>query len=293
MSSSPVELNESPAAQPAAEPAVAELAVSAAEPKPKPRFTVTTNDVPIARPSGFALLRVSAGSFATFALLAGLLVGTKLYFVDHPVAFPLEAETAFEWRMLATIVSCGLFGLLLAPYARFPDMWDREVLHRKRLLVPAVWGVVYGLVTVVRDLPNQSGDHLYYPASVPFYAYGAVFLEILLRLFGVTLITWAIGEVFFMGHLRNFSFWVANVMTSLYEPLPHVWEDLQKVEQPVQVPVTLVNWAFHPLFLANLLTGYLYRRFGFLTAVLFRMSFYAVWHVGYGNFWRYGTWAWG
>jgi hypothetical protein len=282
---SPVLVNESPT------PSVRAPAASAAAPK----FTVTTNDVPIPRRSGFALLRVSAGSFITFGLLVATLIGAKLYFVSHPADFPLEAQaSAFEWRLLLTLISCGLFGLLLAPYARFPDMWDRTVQHRKRLLVPIVWGVLYGLVTVVRDLPNPSGDHLYYPASLPFYAFGAVFLEILLRLFGVTLVTWLIGEVFLMGHLRNAAFWVANVVTSLYEPLPHVWEDLQRVEQPVQVPVTLVNWAFHPLFLSNLLTGYLYRRFGFLTAVLFRMSFYAVWHVGYGNFWRYDTpWPWG
>jgi hypothetical protein len=284
--SSPVELNQSPAALP-----IAEVAES---PRPaKPKFTVTTNDVPIARPTGFAVLRVSAAGFATFVLLAGVLVGTKLYFVDHPVTFPPEAESAFEWRMLATLVSCGLLGLLLAPYARFPDMWEPSVKHRHRLVVPIVWGVLYGLVTVVRDLPNPTGEHLFYPASVPFYAYGAIFLETLLRLFGVTLMTWLIGEVLLMGHLRNFSFWVANVATSIYEPLPQVWEDLHKVEQPIQVPVTVVNWAFHPLFLSNLLTGYLYRRFGFLTAVLFRMSFYAVWHVGYGNFWRYHPWAWG
>jgi hypothetical protein len=194
--------------------------------------------------------------------------------------------------MLATLLSCGLLGLLLAPYARFPDMWDGAVKHRHRLVVPVVWGIVYGLVTAVRDLPNPTGEHLFYPASVPFYAYGAVFLEILLRLFGVTLIAWTIGEVFLMGHLRNFAFWVANVVTSVYEPLPHVWEDLQRIEQPVQAPMTLVNWAFHPLFLSNLLTGYLYRRFGFLSAVLFRVSFYAVWHVGYGNFWQYGTRPW-
>jgi hypothetical protein len=284
---SSVELNESPAEAPAApEPPAREPAASRSAPK----FTVTTNDVPIARRSGFAVLRVSAASFVTFGLLVATLVAGKLYFVDHPTAFPLEAQAgAFDWRMLVTIVSCGLFGLMLAPYARFPDMWDRAVKHRHRLVVPVVWGIVYGLVTVVRDMPNPTGDHLYYPASVPFYAYGAVFTEILLRLFGVTLITWLIGEVLLMGHLRNAAFWVANVVTSLYEPLPHVWEDLQQVEYPVQVPATLVNWAFHPLFLSNLLTGYFYRRFGFLTAVLFRVSFYAVWHVGYGNFW----WAWG
>ena len=260
------------------------------------KFTVTTNDVPIPKRTGFALLRVSPGGFISFALLAATLVAGKLYFLDNPTDFPLEAQaSAFEWRMLATITSCGLMGLLLAPYARFPDMWDSAVKHRHRLVVPIVWGILYALVTIVRDLPNPSGDHLYYPASVPFYAFGAVFLEILLRLFGVTLITWLISEVLLMGHWRNASFWIANIMTSIYEPLPQVWEDLQKVEQPVQVPVTVVNWAFHPLFLSNLLTGYLYRRFGFLSAVLFRMSFYAVWHVAYGNYWRYDTapWLWG
>jgi hypothetical protein len=277
---SPVVLNESPV------PSVRAPTANGGA----PTFTVTTNDVPLPRRTGFALLRVSAGSFITFGLLVATLVGAKLYFLDHPADFPLESQaSAFEWRLLLTVASCGLFGLLLAPYARFPDMWDRTVKYRHRLFVPLVWGVVYALVTVVRDLPNPSTDHLYYPASIPLYAFGAVFLEILLRLFGVTLITWLIGEVFLMGHLRNAAFWIANVATSLYEPLPHVWEDLQRVEQPVQLPVTLVNWAFQPLFLSNLLTGYLYRRFGFLSAVLFRLSFYAVWHVVYGNFLRYQT----
>ncbi|MDQ3950303.1 MAG: hypothetical protein M3282_08140 [Gemmatimonadota bacterium] len=283
---SPVLVNESPAVSvrvPAANGGVPRAVPVAVAAPPPP-----------AQRGAFGVLRVSVAGFVTYGLMVGTLIAAKLYFLDHPADFPLEAQaSAFEWRLLLTLASCGLFGLLLAPYARFPDMWDRAVQHRKRLLVPIVWGVLYGLVTVVRDLPNPSGEHLYYPASIPFYAFGAVFLEILLRLFGVTLITWLVGEVFLMGHLRNAAFWVANVLTSLYEPLPHVWDDLQRVEQPVQVPVTLVNWAFHPMFLSNLLTGYLYRRFGFLSAVLFRLSFYAVWHVGYGNFWRFQPFPWG
>jgi hypothetical protein len=254
-----------------------------------------TNDVPAQlQEAAVSISRVSVVGLVTYGLMVATLVGGKLYFLTHPTDFPLEAQaSAFEWRALLTLASCGLFGLAIAPYARFPDMWDRAVKYRNRLLVPLIWGALYGLVTIVRDLPNPSADHLYYPASLPFYAFGAMFTEILLRLFGVTLITWLIGEIFLMGHLRSVAFWIANVVTSLYEPLPQLWEDLQRVEQPVQLPVTLVNWAFQPLFLSNLLTGYLYRRFGFLTAVLFRLSFYAIWHVGYGNFWRYHTWAWG
>jgi hypothetical protein len=102
------------------------------------KFTVTTNDVPIPKRTGFALLRVSPGGFITFALLVATLVGGKLYFLDNPTHFPLEAQaSAFEWRMLLTITSCGLMGLLLAPYARFPDMWDATVKHRHRLVVYA------------------------------------------------------------------------------------------------------------------------------------------------------------
>ena len=278
----------------AREPRVASVPTPAASGGPAPAAPrpAAVPSPPIER-GAFGILRVSMASFVTYGLMVATLIAAKLHFLDHPTDFPLEAQAgAFEWQVLLTVASCGLFGLALAPYARFPDMWDRAVPHSKRLLVPIVWGVLYGLVTIVRDLPNPSGDHLYYPASIPFYAFGAVFLEVLLRLFGVTLITWLVGEVLLMGYLRNAAFWVANVLTSLYEPLPAIAEDLAHIERPVMATVTLVNWAFHPLFLANLLTGYLYRRFGFLTAVLFRMSFYAVWHVAYGNFRWYDTWPW-
>jgi hypothetical protein len=278
---SSVLLNDPPAASPKPAP-IAPRGVWQGTPAP-------TNDIPVRRDGVLELFRVSAASLATYGLLVAMLVVGKFYFLDHPTDFPLEAQaSAFEWRALLAIASCGLVGLLLAPFARFPDMWDPRVGFGKRFLAPIVWGVVYGLVTVVRDLPDPSDVHLHYPASIPFYAYGAVFLEILLRLFGVTVITWLIGEVLFMGRLRGVAFWVANVVTSLYEPLPQIWEDLENVERPVQAPATVVNWAFQPLFLSNLLTGYLYRRFGFLTAVSFRLSFYAVWHVGYGNF----RWEW-
>src|SRR5688500_17427491 len=146
---SPVVLNESPTASVRA-PAVAGGAA---------RFTVTTNDVPIVRPGAFGVLRVSMASFVTYGLMVATLIGAKLYFLNHPTDFPLEAQaSAFEWRVLLTLASCGLFGLVIAPYARFPDMWDGAVPRRKRLLGPLARGAVYGLVTIVRGRPRPAGD---------------------------------------------------------------------------------------------------------------------------------------
>jgi hypothetical protein len=166
-------------------------------------------------------------------------------------------------------------------------MWDDRVSNTRRFVIPTVDGIVYGLVTIFAlDLLNPSDVHIAFPASILFYTYGGIFLETLLRLFGLTLLTWLLAAA--AGAVKiprgdEVSFWIANVVVSLYEPMPYIQEQL--AHTPTRgVPGVWIHWAFEPLFLANLLTGYIYRRFGFLSAVVLRLSFYAVWHVAYGGF---------
>jgi len=47
--------------------------------------------------------------------------------------------------------------------------------------------------------------------------------------------------------------------------------------------IVISKWAIEPLFLANVVLGWLFRKYGFLAALVMRLSFYLVWHIIYGG----------
>lgn len=231
-----------------------------------------------------SLIPLTRRTWLTYAALVAVLVAVKLFFLGVPITFPgADQATAFSWPLVLGISVLGAMGLMLSPYARFPAPWDPSVSDAQRFGLPILEGFAYGLITVLRDLPRPTDVHLAFPASIPFYLFGAVFLEVLLRLFGLTVLTVLLGKLLLRGRAYGLAFWTANVVVALYEPLPFIREELAHAGH-LAGPGILVDWAFQPLFLANVLTGYMYRRYGILNAVVLRVSFYVVWHVAYGGF---------
>src|SRR6267143_2784462 len=121
-----------------------------------------------------------------FGLIA-FMIAVKVVFKLFPTVFPgADQEAAFFWTTILAIAVMGFIGLILARRTGFPEIWDSKVSNRQRFLIPAGIGIVSGVVTVIIDLRNPSPVHLKLPLSIPFYAYGATLLEIMLRLFAVT-----------------------------------------------------------------------------------------------------------
>jgi len=128
-----------------------------------------------------------------FIGLVAFLLAVKVFFSAFPTTFPgADQESAFYWTTILIISLMGFVGLALSRRAGFPDIWDVHISNKQRFLIPAIIGLIYGVVTVVTDLPKPAPIHLRLPLSIPFYAYGAVLLEIMLRLFAVTFLTWLI-----------------------------------------------------------------------------------------------------
>ena len=215
--------------------------------------------------------------------LVAFLVSVKVLFLLFPTTFPLaDQETAFSWTTIAVIALMGFVGLILSRRTGFPEIWDTGISLRQRLLIPTLIGLVYGVITVIKDLPSPSPVHLKLPLSIPFYAYGAVFLEIMLRLFAIPLLVWLISNVIFRGRWQTQVFWFAVVIAALYEPLPHISEQLRGATA-IAAPNIILKWATEPLFLANVVAGWLFRKYGFLAPVVMRLSFYLIWHILYGG----------
>jgi hypothetical protein len=223
-------------------------------------------------------------SLRTYAVLVGVLVAVKILFLAFPTRFPLADQAgAFSWVLIFFVSVLGLIGVYAAPRAGFPEMWDPRVSNAGRLGVSAIDGVVYGLVTVAVDIGHPSEVHLAFPLSVPFYTYGAIFLEILLRLFALPVLTLLLAKSLFRNRGWSAPFWIANVVTSWYEPWPQMMHDLASATR-LETPGVVIQWVLSPLFIGNLVAGCLCRRYGFVSAVVLRLVFYAVWHVGYGGF---------
>ncbi|HKO97809.1 MAG TPA: hypothetical protein VJU86_12500 [Pyrinomonadaceae bacterium] len=215
--------------------------------------------------------------------LIAFLILVKVIFLLFPTAFPLtEQESAFYWTTILLIASIGFVGFVLSERTGFPEIWDARISNWQRFFIPALIGVVYGIETVLRQLPNPEPIHLKLPLSIPFYAYGAIFLEIMLRLFAVTFLTWLISNVILRGRWQTGAFWIAAIVPALYEPLPHIQTELSAAPS-IATPAIIIKWATEPLFIANVVSAYLYRKYGFLAPVVMRLSFYLVWHIIYGG----------
>lgn len=104
----------------------------------------------------------------------------------------------------------------------------------------------------------------------------------MLRLFTIPLLVWLFSNVILRGKGRTPVFWIAVIVAALYEPLPHMQEDFAAVSG-AGVLITALKWTIEPLFLANVIAGWLFKKYGFLAAFVMRLSFYLIWHIIYGG----------
>jgi hypothetical protein len=222
-------------------------------------------------------------SLKTYLALIAFLAAVKIVFLLFPTTFPLEEqESAFYWTTISIIALMGFVGFALARRTGFPEIWDARVSNKQRFLIPAVIGLVYGFITVLKDLSAPADIHLRLPLSIPFYAYGAVFLEIMLRLFALPFLVWLISNLILRGRWQTVVVWFAVIVAALYEPSMYLEKQLASASG-FAVVLVLLKWLIEPLFLANVVTGWLFRKYGFLAAVIMRLSFYLVWHIIYGG----------
>jgi hypothetical protein len=215
------------------------------------------------------------------------LIAVKLFFLLAPVKFPLSDQAgAFSWLTIFAIAALGFIGLVLSKRTGFPDIWDTNISNWQRFLVPAITGLVYGAITVLVEfmgarrhpLQLSSDFNVKFPLSIPFYAYGAVFLEILLRLFALPFLIWLISNLVLRHRWQTQVFWLVAILVALYEPLPYMTDALHQTGV-----LSALRILVGPLFVANLVAAYIFRKYGFLAPLVMRLSFYLIWHIIYGG----------
>jgi hypothetical protein len=217
-----------------------------------------------------------------------LLVAIKLLFQFYPGDFPVKGPAeAFTWPLVAGIILIGALGLLAERSAGFPDAFADRALERRGLVVATLAGLAYGVVTFAQDLASPgSGNplnltewaHVPWPWSVPFYTFGAILLELMLRLGALCILVWLIHVVVLRRRWLMPVFWTVNCIVALYEILPAAMADAAQGHWGAVAATPL-----EPLYWTNVFEGWLLLRFGWFAPIVFRLAFYLVWHVIYGG----------
>ncbi len=106
------------------------------------------------------------------------------------------------------------------------------------------------------------------------YPGGAIIVEVIYRLLIVPLLLWLIVKVLLRNHGMQPTFWSLAIATSLIEPLT---QDLDLAQFGIMLMVTV----FMLDFVLNLSQAALFRKYGFLAAIVMRVACYIVWHIVY------------
>src|SRR5437868_1863073 len=234
-----------------------------------------------------------ANSLRVWLGCVALLVAVELYIVF--IGGGLEKDPRiglFVPPSIAAFGIAGVVGIWLSHRTGFPAAWDSRVSNRDRLFYPMVWGIGLGVGLVAHDLVFHwtaaykeivgapSFNALApFPGPLLFYSGGAIIVEVFYRLLPIPLLLWLVSNLALRGRYRESTFWVLAALTSLIEPAT---QDLAALQRPGLEAAAVTVFGID--YVLNFVQAVMFRRYGFLAAIVTRVSAYVVWHVIYGNY---------
>lgn len=217
-------------------------------------------------------------------LVAYLGLASFLVTVVFPVQFVDRSQSGFfEAQAVIAIGAMGLIGVWLSMRTGFPDAWDVRIPNKQRLVIPIIAGLLFGSLFLATDLVtgmsrlqqehlNIQSTDVAFPASLFVYSAGAIYVEVVYRLLIIPLLLGMFSIVVRGQSAREKIFWVLAILTSLIEPLTNT--AASQYLAPLVLAFVLVQ-----AFSANFLQAVLFRKYGFLAAILLRVAFYIPYHV--------------
>lgn len=215
----------------------------------------------------------------TFLGLVLLMLSGKIAWTIGGVNHPLVQQWTASWP---AIILVGIVGLLVyygvSRKVGFPSLWDGGVSNNQRLLIPAILGLSVAAIEIaislLQHLPKDI--HVPLPYSIPVYLTGGIFLELLYHFIPILLLTWVISGLVLKDRYQDRVFWISAILLALWEPAMQLLGMLN-MGMVSSLPFAIMLFVF--IFTANIIPLALFRRYGFLAPVVFRMTDYLLWHI--------------
>lgn len=223
-----------------------------------------------------------SASDTTFLGLLLLMMAGKLLWIILNVDHPIVQQSLNSWPMYVLVSVLGFAALKLAARTGFPDIWDKGVSNKQRLLIPLLAGSGFGIINIIIAYALQLDVPMVkFPYSILVYFSVGILMEILFHLIPIVILLLFVSDLVLKKRWQNQVFWILAIFLSLLEPVLQTI-GMQQMGIISNTLFTVILFIF--IFAANLLPIYFFRMYGFLSAVVWRLSFYLIWHIIWGGF---------
>ncbi len=205
---------------------------------------------------------------------------------------PSKPVTALASALLILVVygGLGVLGRHLALKLGFPDLLDPTVTDRVRFKLPALVGIVIGILFIPLDhlFATFHGmgplPHPPFPTSLVASIVAGIGEELMFRLFFISFWVWLISRILLKSRAHETVFWIVAVLSALAFAAGHLPSVMVIVgaESISALPSTLIAEVFLLNTMVSLPAAYYLRRAGFLAAVSIHFWTDVVWHVIWG-----------
>ena len=208
----------------------------------------------------------------TIILLAGILhfSGSMAFyrFIGklHPLLFAIF------------IITLGVAGLSLLVKRRWYSIWKQKnlngILYGSSLALP--FGFIIIMVDLLAVLPEDV--NILFPESLLFYPLMGFAAEILFHVVPLAIVLLVL--TFFFKQLPDRTIiWVSILIVAAIEPAYQIYYGFSE-----EVKFWVTAYVGLHIFAINICQLVIFRRFDFVSMLTFRLTYYALWHIGWGYF---------
>ncbi|NPV50823.1 MAG: hypothetical protein HPY60_06455 [Candidatus Methanofastidiosum sp.] len=217
----------------------------------------------------------------TFLILIGIMLVIKLFdIIFSPNHIYPGRIASFSWIEIALAFILGYIGIRISDKVGIPSMWDPKVSNKNRFLLPIVVGILIGVIFITFDYYAKIGNmSVGFPLSILFYLWGGIYSEAVLHLFPVTLLVFLFSSKLLKGRYNKEVYWIFSVLLGLTSAFGMVMA-FSIPGVPIHASSVYVIYSIGFLiFITELTVLYILRKYGFLSAISTRLSFYLIWHI--------------
>ena len=233
-------------------------------------------------------------NLVAYGILVGICVVVAFIAAASPEFFalgPPSWQLFLSLRATVVIGLLGLIGVFFLNLGSLRGLWDSDLSVQQKILIPAIAGVILGIVSisirrftsvdaVLADFARSQGVETIaptLPAAILGYLSGGILINIVFFLILIPPVVYLVSDRLFKGKKQGVVYWSIATPLALWDPLtnPPLALTVDAFGMLGAIGIVVLGAAF------TMLQAWFMRAFGFVALVAARLGLYAVTHVLY------------